>query len=79
MTHAFICLGHGNLPLAWHYNALSLPLFAFGLLWLAGRVTGRSVLPALSRRSEGLLLTAAIFVALAYDVYRILVPAARPF
>lgn len=79
MTHAFVCLGHGNLALAWHYNALSIPLYAFSLVWLAGRITGRSLLPSLSRRAEAWLLGSVLFIALAYDLYRILVPAARPF
>lgn len=79
MTHAFVCLGHGNLPLAWHYNALSIPLFVFGLVWLAGRITGRSLLPAVSRRAEAWVLGGVLTIALAYDLYRMLVPAARPF
>lgn len=79
MTHAFIALGHGNLAAAWHYNALSLPLFALGLLWLTGRLTGYRTLPVLPRRAETLVFAAALAAALAYDAYRIIVPAARPF
>ena len=79
MTHAFVALGHGNLAAAWHYNVLSLPLFAFGLIWLVGRLTGIRTLPVLTRRSEAALIGVALVIALAYGVYRILVPAARPF
>lgn len=79
MTHAFVALGHGDLAAAWHYNALSAPLFAFGLLWLMGRLTGARTLPALSRQMEAVLLIAALAVTLAYGAYRIFVPSARPF
>ncbi|HEY3411631.1 MAG TPA: DUF2752 domain-containing protein [Armatimonadota bacterium] len=79
MTHAFVALAHGNIAAAWHYNALSLPLFAFGLFWLMARLTGDSARPVLSRRAEGILVIAALVLALAYDAYRICVPTARPF
>ena len=73
MTRAFLAIGHGNLVSAWKLNALSLPLFFGGLLWLGNEVLamagGRAV--RFRRTTVNRASLAALIVVFAYWVYRL--------
>jgi hypothetical protein len=81
MTHAFVALSHGDLGAALHYNAMALPLYVGGLAWLLlrlyERVSGRKV--ALPARLTSALIVCYAVALIAFGVYRIAIPAARPY
>jgi hypothetical protein len=63
-----------------HYNALGLPLFLLGILWLSREVFDkRGAWPRLSPRAAVRAAALGAALVLAYGIYRILVPSARPF
>ena len=79
LTHAFVSLGHGDIAAALRFNALSLMLFPLGLLWIGWRLSGRSTPSWLSKRQTAFLGWFSLLAVIAFGVYRLAVPAARPF
>ncbi|HEY3266850.1 MAG TPA: DUF2752 domain-containing protein [Armatimonadota bacterium] len=82
MTHAFVAISHGMFAEAWHYNALSFAAYAGGLAWLVAPFVPaglRRRLPHPGPRTRTRLWWGALAVTLAFGLFRILVPAARPF
>ena len=73
MTRAFLAIGHANLVLAWNLNALSLPLYLGGLLWLGNELMamagGRTV--RFRRTTVNRASIVALGVVFAYWVYRL--------
>lgn len=82
MTHAFVAISHGHLAEAFRYNALSFAVYPAGLLYLSGSVIPsrfRRTLPSLPEKTRTRLWWCALAASLAFGLFRILVPAARPF
>lgn len=73
MTRAFLAIGHGNVISAWKLNALSLPFYLGGLLWLGNEVValaGRRAVHLSQKTVNRASLTALVVIS-AYWVYRL--------
>lgn len=80
LTHAFLALGHGDVAAAMRFNALGLPLYLLGLVWIAHATLGhRGERTPGESRAIGWTAIVGVLLLLAYGVYRILVPSSRPY
>lgn len=73
MTRAFLAIGHGNLASAWKLNALSLPLYFGGLIWLGNEVVALAGRRAVRfrRTTVNRASIVVLVVVFAYWVYRL--------